>query len=29
VIHIAHKSVPELLTRYDSVFRLQDGTLQD
>lgn len=29
VIHIAHKSVPELLTRYDSVFHLQDGTLQD
>ena len=29
VIHIAHKSVPELLPRYDSVFRLQDGTLQD
>ena len=29
VIHIAHKSVPKLLTRYDSVFRLQNGTLQD
>ena len=29
VIHIAHKSVPELLPRYDGVFRLWDGTLQD